>query len=45
MPWTDASRQIVIPDVPKTLDDFIALRDDLARTPEGGAVFLVELPV
>jgi len=41
MPSTDASRQIAIPDLPNTLDDFIALRDDLAVTPEGGAVMMV----
>jgi len=41
MPSTDASHQIAIPDLPKTLDDFIALRDGLAVTPEGGAVMMV----
>jgi hypothetical protein len=41
MPSTDASRQIVVPELPKTLDDFIALRDDLAVTPEGGAAMMV----
>lgn len=41
MSSTDASRQIAVPDLPKTLDDFIALRDGLAVTPEGGAVMMV----
>ncbi len=41
MSSTDAPRQIVVPVLPKTLDDFIALRDDVAVTPEGGAIIMV----
>ena len=41
MPSNHAPRQIIVPVLPKTLDDFIALRDDLAVTPEGGAVMMV----
>jgi len=41
VPSTNALRQIVVPVLPTTLDDFIALRDEVAVTPEGGAVIMV----
>ena len=41
LPLSLFSKNIVIKNIPSTIDDFLELRNSIAKTPEGGAVIMI----